>query len=87
MALVTATDLTKQADLATRISFASILAATPTLPILMNEASLVEAQLIAQLSAEPDFAAALTSRLYPKPSHDEVVASLRDEPSLAPSPT
>ncbi len=83
LALVTATDLNKQADIAERISFASVLAATPTLPVFCNDSTTRDGLLAQKLSAEGEFSKALTARIASKQNLEEVIASLRDEPSLA----
>jgi ABC-type molybdate transport system substrate-binding protein len=83
LALVTTSDLSKQADIAQRISFASILAATPTLPIFYNEPASADGALVKKLGSEGEFATILAARLSEKPNLEDVIAALRDEPSLA----
>ena len=83
LALVTSSDLGNQANIARRISFASMLAATPNLPVLMNDAGTVEGSRANNLLSGHEFSTALAARAVPKPSHDEVIASMHDEPSLA----
>ncbi len=83
LALVTTSDLNKQADIAERISFASVVAATPTLPIFITDASSIDGERVVALRANEEFSASFSLRLVEKPSLDEVTSSLRDEPSLA----
>lgn len=83
MALVTTSNLNKQADIAERISFASVLAATPSLPIFCNEPTSIDGARAIRLRNEGEFSTILSTRLAEKPNLEEVIASLRDEPSLA----
>lgn len=82
LALVTTSNLDQQADIAKRISFASILAATPRLPVFTSDATTLEGQLAAQLLKEQGFSAELAPRFSAKSSHEELLAALHDEPSL-----
>jgi molybdate transport system substrate-binding protein len=82
LALVTASDLSKEANIAKRISFASMLAATPTLPVFINATGTIEGERTSHLLSGHEFSAALAARVDAKPNHDELLASLRDEPSL-----
>ena len=83
LALVTTSDLNKQADIAERISFASILSATPTLPIFYNEPTSMDGALAQKMRTDSEFSNILNARMASKPTLEEVIASLRDEPSLA----
>ena len=83
LALVTTSDLNKQADIAQRISFASVLAATPNLPIFCNEPASIDGARAIRLRNEGEFSTILATRLAEKPNLEELIASLRDEPSLA----
>lgn len=83
LALVTATSLDQQANVAKRISFASMLAATPTLPVYTNHAKSMEGALAAKLLDGQPFSVSLATRLETKTSHDDVMTSLREAPSLA----
>lgn len=83
LALVTAGDLGEQANLARRISFASILAATPNLPIYADSPATLEGARAQALLNGYEFSGALAARLAVKSSHDEVITALRDAPSLA----
>lgn len=82
LALVTASDLGQQAGLAKRISFASILAATPNLPIYTHEATTIEGARASVLLTGFEFSDTLATRLATKSSHDEIITALRDGPSL-----
>jgi ABC-type molybdate transport system substrate-binding protein len=83
LALVTSGDLNKKVELAERISFASVLAATPTLPIFLNAPTTIEGGLAKKLSTEGEFATILAPRISEKPNREDIIASLHDEPSLA----
>ncbi|MFZ4540444.1 MAG: molybdate ABC transporter substrate-binding protein [Rickettsiales bacterium] len=82
LALVTASDLGKQASIARRISFASILAATPDWPVIAVDGSTMEGELVDKLLTNHEFSTMLATRMARRPNHEEVIASLRDEPSL-----
>ena len=82
LALVTASDLGGQATIARRISFGSMLAATPTLPVLANDVTTIEGERAHALLTGHEFSAALNARIDTKPNHDEVITALHDAPSL-----
>lgn len=82
LALVTASTLDQQAALAKHISFASILAATPGLPLYINDASTMEGSRAATIVADKALAATLVDRIVVKPTHDELIGALHDGPSL-----
>ena len=82
LALVTASNLTQQASLAKHISFASILAATPDLPVYADSLEAVEGARVKQLTQGQTFSAGLAARLEEKPTLDELITSLRETPSL-----
>ena len=82
LALVSVADLGKEATIAKRISFASMLYATPDMPVYIDAPVTIEGERSAKLLANHDFSQALASRIEAKPSHDELIASLHDNPSL-----
>ncbi len=82
LALVSANDFSGQANIAKRISFAAMLAATPTLPVLIDDVSTIEGERAQHLLAGHEFSQSLAARAVAKPNHDELIASLHDEPSL-----
>lgn len=82
LALASVGDLGKEADIARRISFASMLYATPGLPVYMDAPTTIEGARAAKLLTNQEFSQVLASRTETKPNHDELIASLRDEPSL-----
>lgn len=83
LALVTTSDLGQQAGLAKRISFASIIAATPNLPIYVNAPATIEGERAMRLREGFEFSASLQARMEEKPSYDDVITALNDTPSLA----
>ena len=82
LALVTVGDLNKEANIARHISFASMLYATNGMPVYMDDPSTIEGNRAAKLLSSHDFSGALASRIESKPTHDELIASLHDAPSL-----
>jgi ABC-type molybdate transport system substrate-binding protein len=82
LALVTANALNQQANLAKRISFTSILAATPTLPVLAMSPDTYEGKLVDSLREGKPFSESLASRLIVKSSDEDMLAALRETPSL-----
>lgn len=82
LALVTANALNQQANLAKRISFSSILAATPTLPVLAMNTDSYDGKLVEELRAGKPFSESLVARLVLKSSDEELLAALREMPSL-----
>lgn len=82
LALVTANTLNQQANLAKRISFTSILAATPTLPVLAMNTESYDGRLVDGLREGKPFSASLASRLVLKSSDEDMLAALRETPSL-----
>lgn len=82
LALVTANALNQQANLAKRISFTSILAATSTLPVLAMSPETYEGKLVDTLREGKPFSENLVTRLMLKPSDEELLAALRETPSL-----
>lgn len=82
LALVSAGNLAGQAAIATRISFASILAATPDLPVYTNAPDTLEGQRANALLYGQPFSQTLLGRMQVKPTHEEVMAALSEAPSL-----
>ncbi len=82
LALVSVNDLTGQASIAKRISFASMLAATPNLPVLVNAPATIEGDRAQRLLTGYEFSQSLAARAAVKPDHDELITALHDEPSL-----
>lgn len=82
LALVSVGDLTKEANIAKRISFASMLYATNGMPVYMDAPTTIEGARAAKLLTSHDFSTVLAARTETKPSHDELIASLHDNPSL-----
>jgi molybdate transport system substrate-binding protein len=83
LALISANGLSKQANLAKRISFATMLYATPDLPIFAVSADTLDGARITPLLAGHEFSATLASRLERKPNREEVLEALRDGEGLA----
>ena len=82
LALVTVSPLDKEANIAKRISFASMLYATAGMPVYMDAPETIEGARAAKLLKNHDFSGVLASRTETKPNHDELIASLHDGPSL-----
>ncbi len=82
LALVTASPLSKQALVAKRISFASMLAATPGLPIFTSAPGTAEGDLAQALLNRQDFSEKLAPRIHTEATHEEVVEALRDSEGL-----
>jgi len=82
LALVTTRDLSQQMEIAQRISFASILAATPNMPVFTNDPATLEGSLAKALLTGHSFSEMLSPRLSAKATHEDVVTALRDEDSL-----
>lgn len=82
LALVTVGDLGKEATIAKRISFASMVYATPEMPIYIDVPTTIEGARTATLLTNHEFSKVLAARAETKPSHDELIASLHDTTSL-----
>lgn len=82
LALVTANALPQQANLAKRISFTSILAATPDLSVIALDTQSYDGRLVESLREGKPFSASLAPRLILKPSNEDLLAALRETPSL-----
>lgn len=83
LALVSASNLDQQANIAKRISFATMLYATPSLPIYINAPDTMEGQYALKVREREDFSPKLRARFVTKSNQEELVAALRDTPSLA----
>lgn len=82
LALVTAGDLSQQAMLATRVSFAATLAATPDLAVLVNAPGSYEGERAGRLLSGHSFSAALSGRIAVQHGYDELLETLRDSEAL-----
>jgi ABC-type molybdate transport system substrate-binding protein len=83
LALVTASELGKEAFVAKRISFAAILNATPDLPVFVDTPESYAGARAQALLTDPEFAALLGTRLIIKADHEEMIEALRDSNGLA----
>lgn len=78
LALIASHDLGKEGVLAKRISFAAILNATPNMPVYINDFNTPEGQRAAAMLTGYEFSPTLAARAVVKPSHDEVLDSVRE---------
>lgn len=83
LALITASNLSKQASVAKRISFATMLYATPSLPIFVLSPDTLDGMRIIPLLVGHEFSTTLASRLVRKSNREEVLEALRDSEGLA----
>jgi ABC-type molybdate transport system substrate-binding protein len=83
LALVTASQLSQQAVVAKRISFASMLAATQHLPVFIDAPTSYEGARAQALLTGQSFSEHLATRMTVQSSHEEVLEALRDSDGLA----
>ena len=82
LALVALPYMEKRETLAQRISFASIIATTPELPIFINAPTTHDGERAAALFTGYEFSATIKSRAVVKQNREELVDAIRDENGL-----
>lgn len=82
LALVATKEFDKKDVVAKRISFAALIAATPELPVFINEATTPEGARAAALLRGNGFSEALAARVQVKASRPEVLAAMRETSGL-----